>query len=63
MENFDIKNSHFEKLLGVKFDHKLTFNSHTSDLCEKASKNVHVLARVTPYVNISKRRNVMNAFF
>ena len=32
VENFDIKNSHCEKLLGVKFDHKLTFNSRISDL-------------------------------
>ena len=52
--NFDIKNSHCEKLLGVKFNHKLTFNSHSSDLCKKA--------RVTPYMNISKRRIIMNAF-
>ena len=43
------------KLLGVKFDHKLTFNSHISDLCKKASKKVYALARVRPYINISKR--------
>ena len=30
--NFDMKNSDCEKLLGIKFDHKLTFNSHISDL-------------------------------
>ena len=30
--NFDIKNSHCEKFLGVKFDHELTFNSYISDL-------------------------------
>ena len=53
--NFDIKNSHCEKVLGVKFNHKLTFNSHSSDLCKKA--------RVTPYMNISKRRIIKNAFF
>ena len=33
--NFDIKNSNREKLLGVKFDHKLNFYSHISDLCKK----------------------------
>ena len=60
-ENFDIKNSDCEKLLGVKFDHKLTFNSQISDLLKKASKKVHALAKVTPYVNISKKRIIMNA--
>ena len=64
VENFDIKYSDCEKLLvGVKFDHKLTLNSLISDLCKKASKNVHALARVTPYMNISKRRIIVNAFF
>ena len=28
VENFNTKNGHCEKLLGVKFDCKLTFNSH-----------------------------------
>ena len=30
-ENFDIKISDCEKVSGVKFDHKLNFNSHISD--------------------------------
>ena len=52
-----------EKLLGVKLDHKPTFNNHMSGLCKKASKKVHALARVTPYMNIPKRSIIMNAFF
>ena len=62
VENFDIKNSDCEKPLGVKIDHKITFNSHISDLCKKASEKVHALARVTPYMNISKRRIIVNVF-
>ena len=31
--NFDITNSKSEKLLGVKFDHKLSFDDHISELC------------------------------
>ena len=46
VENFDIKNSHWEKLSGVKLDHKLSFNSHISGLYKKASKKVHSLVRV-----------------
>ena len=34
VEIFDIKDSDCEKLLGVKFNHKLTFNSHISDSCK-----------------------------
>ena len=63
--NFYTKNSHCEKLLNliwVIFDSNLTFNSHNSDLRKKPIKNVQALARVTPYMNISKRRIIMNAF-
>ena len=42
--NFDITNSKSEKLLlGVKFDHKLSFDDHTSELCKKASRKIHAL--------------------
>ena len=45
VENFDIENSDCEKLSVVKFDYELTFNSHISDLCKKASKKVHALSK------------------
>ena len=61
--NIDINNSTCEKLLGVKFDYKLTFDDHISELCKKASRKIHALARVTPYMNIGKKRILMNAFF
>ena len=54
IDNFDICNS--------RFDHKLTFDDHISELCKNASREIHALARVTPYMNISKRRILMNAF-
>ena len=44
--NFDVINSKIEKLLGVKFDHKLTFDDHISELCKKASRKIHALSRV-----------------
>ena len=34
--NIDINNSNCEKLLGVKFDYKLTFDDHISELCKKS---------------------------
>ena len=61
-DNANICNSKCEKLLGVKFDHKITFDDHISKLCRKASQKIHALARVTP-TNISKRHILMSAFF
>ena len=60
--NFDITNSKREKLLGVKFDHKLSFDDHISKLCKKVSRKIHALSRVASYINVSKRRILMNAF-
>ena len=61
--NFKIKNSDYEKLLGVKFDSKLRFDQHITDLCRRTSRKIHALARVTPFMNLSKRRLLMNSFF
>ena len=38
--NIDKNNSTYEKLLGVKFDHKLTFDDHISKLCKEASRKI-----------------------
>ena len=38
VNNFKIKNSDCDKLLGVKFDSKLTFDQHITDLCRGASR-------------------------
>ena len=61
--NFDITNSKSEKLLGVKFRHKLYFDDHISELCKKAGRKIHALSRVASYMNISNRRILINAFF
>ena len=61
--NFDITNSKSEKLKGVKFDHKLSFDDHISELCKKNCRKIHALSRVASHMNISKKRIFMNAFF
>ena len=63
VSEYDIKNSECEKLLGVKFDNKLTFEKQITDICRKASRKIYALARIAPYMDLSKRRMVMNAFF
>ena len=55
-ESFEIRKSHCEKLFEV------IFMSHILDLCKKASKKVHGLARVTPGIDISKRRIIIEQF-
>ena len=44
----EIKNSEYEKLLGIKVDGKLNFNEHLNDIFSKASRKVNALSRVMP---------------
>ena len=62
-DGFKIDKSDTEKLLDEKFDKKLTFDYHISDICKKAGRKISALARVTRYMGIAKKRILMNAFF
>ena len=53
--NIDITKRTCEKFVGANFDHKLTFDDHISELCKKVSTKIHALARVEPYMNLSKK--------
>ena len=63
VKDYIIKNSDNEKLLGVTVDANLNFNCHLENILNKASKKVHVLARIAPYISIPKRKLLMNSFF
>ena len=54
INSFQITNSTEEKLLGIKFDSKLSFQNHASTLCKKASQKLHALTRIVNYMNLSK---------
>ena len=43
-----IKSSACEKLLGIKIDNKLNFDTHVKGLCTKANNKLRALARATP---------------
>ena len=45
-ENEQISNSYCQKLLGVFFDSKLTFQSHKDSSCKKASQNLNVMSKI-----------------
>ena len=62
IEDFSIKNRTEEKLLGVKFDSNLSFENHVTSLCKKVSQKLHALARISHYMDLNKRRNLMKGF-
>ena len=45
INGFQITNSTEEKLLGIKFDSKLSFENHVSSLCKKVSQKLHARTR------------------
>ena len=61
--NFNIKNYFSEKLLGIDFDCKLKFSNHIEDICKKATRKLNALSRIVPYMDIPRRKILMNALF
>ena len=61
--NTAIKNSKSQKLLVVVLDNKLKFDIHVGNICQKANRNLNALARLTNYMELPKRRLLLNAFF
>ena len=62
-ETQKIKNSKLEKLLSIKLDSKLNFNCHIHHICEKAGQKLNAISRITRYIDLAKRRLLVNAFF
>ena len=60
---FKIKNSECEKLLGIKVDCGLKFENYLSGVIKKASNKINALSRITPFMNLSKKKMLMNSFF
>ena len=58
-----IENTQNEKLLGIIIDSKLNFDKHIQQICSRASAKLKALARIAPFMNITKRKKLMNAFF
>ena len=63
IDNIELENSSSEKLLSIIIDSKLNFKEHLERLIKKASRKVNVLSRITPYMNLTKRKLLMNSFF
>ena len=57
-ENLMFKNSDQEETLGVTIDRKLTFHQHTKNMCLKAGRKLSPLLRLSPYLDINKRKTI-----
>ena len=50
-----IKNSDWEKLLGIDIDCKLSFENHINQICSNARAKIKALVRIAPFLNKRKR--------
>ena len=62
IDNEVIKNSSNKKLLRINLNNRLGFDTHVANICNRVSKKLHALARISQYMNIHKRRMAMKAF-
>ena len=62
IDNEVIKNSNNEKLLGINLNNRLGFDTHVTNICNRVSKKLRALARISQFMNIHKRRMTMKAF-
>ena len=58
-----IENTQNEKLLGITIDSKLGFDNYIPQICSRASAKLKALTRIALFMNITKRKILMNAFF
>ena len=54
VDNYNIKSSKCEKLLDIKIDNKLNFNTQVDEIYKKAGQKLNALSKVTPYMDLSK---------
>ena len=62
VENYIIKSSGVEELLGVSIDSNLNFKEHILSLCKKANRKLHALSHVSKYMTLNKRHILMKSF-
>ena len=56
LNEFNLKNSDHEIILGITIDRKLTFNKHIKNLCKKAGQKLSALLRISPYLDEKKKK-------
>ena len=62
IDGLPIDSSKTEVLLRITIDYELKFDDHANCLCKKASLKLNALARIAPFMNVSKKRIIMKSF-
>ena len=62
IQNKTITESTSGKLLGITIDNNLTMNDHIKHLCKQAGNKLNALARIIKYLDVNKRKLLMNSF-
>ena len=62
-EESRIKCSKVKKLLGIHIDYKLKFDNLVDTICKKVQGKLAAHSRITNYMELPKRRILMNMFF
>ena len=62
INHIQIENNTSEKLLGVTIDSDLKFDIHINNLCKKATQKLNALARISGYMDSSKKITILKAF-
>ena len=54
-----------QDVFGVHFDNKLKFDTHAhiENIFKKANRKLNTLTKVTPFIDVTKRKIIMNLFF
>ena len=60
--NSEITTEKSVTLLGIEIDNKLTFESHISHLCQKASNQLNAIARLKRYMGFKEKEVLINSF-
>ena len=63
IEYFKVKYCKTKTLLGISINNRLKFRVHDSIIGQKANRKLNALAKITNYMELSKNRILMNAFF
>ena len=63
VDSSQTENRHFEKLLRVIIDNKLSLKEHVKTLFGKARSKLSALSRVAPFMKLNKRKLPFNTLF
>ena len=62
IKNANVSNALCRVLLGITIDGKVTFKTHVTNLCIKASNKLHALSRVSHFMTMKQRKTIMQSF-